>query len=133
MPPPPKPSPQQYTARGEWLQAKEVVKLVDKAKAHAELSIPELRHGAFAKKGAAAEVQEALLACLSFGYLPPLRGVCLRTTQLSTFVEGAPSCIYDGCQGAGCTGNRLLRATLADGTSSYTLHLQHHKVASTKS
>lgn len=64
---------------------------------------------------------DALLACFCFGYLPPIRLICLRTLQ-NPWAKG---CQHRGCKNQKCTGNRL--HIMPDGQS-LQLHLSHFKV-----
>ena len=49
-------------------------------------------------------LQQAALSCCIFGYLPPVRLVCLRTLQ----VPDSSKCLFGGCLKFGCKGNRLV-------------------------
>lgn len=68
-------------------------------------------------------LHDACLACCMFGYLPPVRLVCLRTLQL----PGIRGCHYKGCCNTECQGNRL---TWINDSSGRHLHIQlsHYKV-----
>lgn len=74
LPPPPKATPQQWEAAGAWMSAEEVVAFVDRVKASGELAIPSLDGSVFGRREAAGELHQAIMAVLSFGYLPPVRG-----------------------------------------------------------
>lgn len=48
-------------------------------------------------------VHDACLACCMFGYIPPVRLLCLRTLQM----VGTTGCHWPGCKRPRCEGNRL--------------------------
>lgn len=101
----------------ELPSAREVVLLIEKLKQSALRSLPPL--GQIMSFESARLLHDACLACLMFGYLPPIRLVCLRTLQLPTTAK----CLVPGCLKPGCRGNRLgwLGGHLA-------LYLNHYKV-----
>ena len=81
--------------------ANEIVQLIEKFKCSALGSLPP--PGQPFSIETAKTLQQAALSCCIFGYLPPIRLVCLRTLQ----VPDSTKCLIGGCLKFGCQGNRL--------------------------
>lgn len=97
----------------------EVVRTIEAFRVKAVFSAPAADSAVSLR--AARMIHDALLACLCFGYLPPIRLICLRTLQ-TPFAKG---CLHKGCKHKKCKGNRL--HILEDGKS-LQLQLSHYKV-----
>lgn len=63
---------------------------------------------------------DGALACLMFGYLPPVRLLCLRTLQH----PDVAGCLHKGCTIQNCQGNKVIRLE----TGELQLQLSHFKV-----
>ena len=68
-------------------------------------------------------LHNACLFGMMFGYMPPTRLAALTSTKHPAYSEKA----CKQCEVVGCTGNSIFR----EADNSYTLLLQHHKVANT--
>lgn len=101
-------------------EAKDVVKFIERLKWKALHAYMGIAPGSVISMKLARLFHDALLACMIFGYLPPLRLVCLRTLQQPC----AKGCLHKGCKSKKCTGNRL--HILQNGNLQ--LHLSHFKV-----
>ena len=97
--------------------AHEIVQMIERVRQSALSSLPPV--GQVMSQETARLLHDASLACLMFGYLPPIRLVCLRTLQM----PGSIKCLVPGCTKLGCRGNRLVwhQRHLA-------LQLNHYKV-----
>lgn len=97
--------------------AHEVVLLIERVKQSALLKLPPM--GQALSWDSARLMHDASLASLMFGYLPPIRLVCLRTLQMPHSVR----CLVPGCLKPDCRGNKLI---WQDGH--LMLQLNHYKV-----
>ena len=97
--------------------AHEIVHLLEKLRQKALQSLPPL--GQLPSIETARLMHDACLACCMFGYLPPIRLVCLRTLQMPE----SGLCLVPGCLKIGCRGNRLCWQN-----GHLCLHLNHYKV-----
>lgn len=100
-------------------EAHQVVRAIEALRRKALIAVPAVN--SVVSLGVARLFHDALLACFCFGYLPPVRLICLRTLQHPS----ARGCLHKGCRNQNCTGNRL--HVMPDG-SSLQLHLSHFKV-----
>ena len=101
-----------------WMSASDLLKLTMAAKQHAE----QQYHRLGATAATSRQLHDAALACMMFGYMPPLRLACLRTLTHPSY-QGP--CIHPDCIRPGCRGNRLIvrqRQPLQ-----LDIDLQHHK------
>lgn len=116
--------PEQLREQGKWMDAPHLLSRVEAVR----LSALEAVHNHLAGSGttkleAAAAINSALLACLCFGYIPPMRDNSILTTLTTPEQDG---CLHQDCQqlAAGCQGNRVFRDTT---TGVWQLHAPHHK------
>ena len=82
--------------------AHEIVQLIEKFKCTALRELPP--PGQPLAIETARTLLQAALTCCIFGYLPPVRLVCLRTLQ----IPESTKCLFGGCLKLGCRGNRLV-------------------------
>lgn len=69
-------------------------------------------------------VHDALMTTLMFGYIAPIRCLCIRTLQMpGAKAEDGSECLYPGCQLPKCRGNRLVETA----ESQFQLYLSHYK------
>lgn len=123
----------------ELPKAHTVVRYITQFSVRVFQQTPKLSSGQPYTPVQARNIHDAALACCMFGYLPPVRLVCLRTLQL----PNTNGCLTPGCTRHGCQGNRLLvkdghfhmllshykveRRSVIDPHPSYTLIDVHHK------
>lgn len=101
-------------------KAQQVVKAIEGLRQRALHAFNGHPPGAVFSMRTARLFHDALLACMIFGHLPPLRLICLRTLQ-QPFAKG---CLHKGCKSKQCTGNRIHILP----TGAFQLHLSHFKV-----
>jgi hypothetical protein len=127
-------APADMADRGEWLAPEIMVARVVAAHTramaaiHAHLQQPLPRRPPTAE--VAATVQAALMCCMCFGYLPPIRTSVLLS--LVPYTYKGP-CTNPNCQHpAMCSGNRVERTVLFDAArnpvgKTYSIFAPHHK------
>lgn len=99
-------------------QAHQVVRAIENLRWKALCAMPT--PGSVFSMQTARLFHDALLACMIFGHLPPIRLICLRTLQHPL----ARGCLHKGCKHKQCTGNRIHCLP----TKQLQLHLSHFKV-----
>ncbi len=105
--------------QGKWVEAKEYLVLVEKAKAKAK---QELQDGSLGLD-AARLLHDALLLSCMLGHLPPVRLFTLRT---STHPEYQGVCLDPACEaGEACMGNSFL--WVDEARTQLKVHWSHHK------
>ena len=104
--------------QGAWVDAEQVVRSVDAVRVSTSGRLQAVvQAGQPVTATLARLVHDVLLACMLFGYLPPLRVSCL----VSLTFDGQ-GCADADCELAGCLGNRV---QIQSGVLS--LQLPHHK------
>ena len=104
----------------KWLPAGELVSLLVEKKAAIEA---ECKAATVLTLAQARALHDICMACLLFGWLPPIRGQCIRLLQSPH--HNLPCALYphQGCRDPHCKGNKLV--PLGDGL--FKLHLPHFK------
>ena len=98
--------------------AHEVIRHIENLRLNAMQALPA--QGQPWSLEAARLFHDGALACLMFGYLPPVRLLCLRTLQH----PDVAGCLHKGCTLQNCQGNKIIRLE----TGELQLQLSHYKV-----
>lgn len=106
-------------AQDKWLSARKLAKLIEAAKVRAVIQM-ELSDELTVELSR--QLHDAVLACIVFGYLPPLRLSCIRSLRHFLY-KGA--CIEPCCSIPGCRGNRV--CLVSKQPLRMALALPHHK------
>ena len=103
---------------GSWMTAADLVRLILAAKENAE----QLYNSQGATAAACRTLHDAVLACMLFGYLPPVRLSCIRTM---THPKYHGPCLHPDCNNEACRGNRLIVRSRSP--LQLCMDLPHHK------
>ena len=120
--PPKRKSRDQLAEEGQWLGAGELVKAIDDARKEAVEELSSVLAPGSAETPTTRlcrQVHDVILACMAFGYMPPIRPSCLVSLPFDS-----RACTL--CDVAGCRGNTL---TFSQSGEVKGLLLTHHKTA----
>lgn len=101
------------------MPAADLVKIITTAREAVEASMQA--HGFTVANSK--QLHDVALGCTCFGYLPPIRLVCIRTLVHPWYMG---KCMYEDCKrGSSCHGNKLV--IISTNPPKMHMHLPHHK------
>ena len=120
--------PHHLKQQGRWLDAPTLMARVEAVRQAALAAVAALQSGGgeLTKLQVAGLVNDSLLSCMCFGYMPPLRATTLLSITLPS--RAVQPCQHADCQAhmraSGCQGNRVYKDP---STALWHMDLPHHK------
>jgi hypothetical protein len=106
--------PEDLKEQGRWMDAPLLVERVEEVRQEALEGLQAMERGELTRLEAAGIVHDALMATMSFGYMPPMRDTSVLLTLTKPPHKG---CIHPDCQHkvTGCLGNRVFKDVATGG------------------